>query len=56
MLEPAATQIAAAFTMWSYKSHCTPGYNGTPVYRVLHNVMLGHSLRRWANIIPTKTI
>ena len=36
MSEPVATLNAAEFTRWHCKSRCTPGYNGTPGYSVLH--------------------
>ena len=38
MLEPVSMQIAATFTKWRCKSRGTPGYSGTPVYRVLHHI------------------
>ena len=57
MSEPFVTQIAVAFTRWRYKSRGTPGYNGTPVYRVLHhiqncNLMLVQRRKWWSNIKP----
>ena len=40
MSEPIATQISSAFTRWCCKSRGTPGYNGIPVYRMLHHILV----------------
>ena len=38
MSEPVAMKIAAEFTSWLCKSRGTLWYNGTPGYRVLHQI------------------